>query len=518
MRKRLTAILQTPAFNPSIAVPDLQTTVVGYSRHAIGGPKRARVDLRGDAAMLLQVFNLLRAPIEIYDEEVGIVWWGFVAKVTVELANLTIGVSIDDMANELAVVYTRPTPDPGTGTRKGITALAEDALSIAAYGRKQRRVTLSDASDAAAEAYRDALFAQIKRPIRTIDLSNGDASTARGQLECWGWLDTLDWLHYARTAGLIQHSVAGGTSHTLPVGGGRIAQSFTTPAAAAGWSASDLTLRIKLTGTPTDNVIVSLRSDSAGSPGAALGTVTAASAALAGRAAWTTFTLSSLVPLTPATTYWLQVERTQPTDDGTVVAVDVDESASYASGVLRVWDGAAWVARDPDADLLFQVLGAEETTGQIQTLITETGQFFTGSQVIGGSNVFTNQYRTGDRTGLQELLDLCKAGGPNGRRLLPRVNQRRLLVVEEEPAEPPLNQAITFLTRTNELVTPLGAPIANAACPAGIWVRPLELVAALGRAEALFLEETSYDPVKDRLSFTPRNQRDPRDATKVKDR
>ena len=45
----------------------------------------------------------MRCPVEITDERGTLVWYGYVAEVETRVGAITVGVSLDDMANKIAV-------------------------------------------------------------------------------------------------------------------------------------------------------------------------------------------------------------------------------------------------------------------------------------------------------------------------------------------------------------------------------------------------------------------------------
>lgn len=83
------------------------------------------------------------------------------------------------------------------------------------------------------------------------------------------------------------------------------AQSFTT--SANNQKLTSVELYIGKVGSP-NNVTLRIKSDSAGTPGSDLATVTITASALTGSFAWTTYTLSSPLTLSPSTKYWVQVD------------------------------------------------------------------------------------------------------------------------------------------------------------------------------------------------------------------
>lgn len=515
-RRQQNLLIGARSFGRSTAILDASFRVKRYSASVYGGPKLASVEVRGDESTMLSLRTLLRCPVEIFDDEADVVWWGCVYRATAYIGNVSLSWSLDELANRVAVVYTATVPG-ASGSRKITTDWAEQALSIVDYGTKERLVTLSDGDSVYAEGLRDQMLARLGQPVRGLELTNSEPGIARGELELRGWFDTLGWRYYAQAAGLASYARSGGKAEALPLSPGAVGQSFQINGT-VGWDARAAAVRMKAESAPTDNYTIALRSDSAGAPGAVLATTTLPASGLSGSATWSGVTFTTPVTLAPATTYWVVVQRSQASDNGTRITVDIDESAGYVGGAYRVYNGSSWAARSPNASLMFQVQGEQETTAQVAPLVTATGQFITATTVVEAAGITTNQYRAGERTGLQELTDLLNLGTADGRRLLARVDLQRRLIIEPEPAAPGVFGKTSYLTRRNDIIDANGVRVTSASCPYGLWVRPQALMDQLAQVEPVFIDEAEYDVATDRLRFIARDQRDPRQLARVKDR
>lgn len=294
-----------------------------------------------------------------------------------------------------------------------------------------------------------------------------------------------------------------GATVTLVVDGSKIAQRFTPDTS---WSAYSVWLKLNKVGAPGDSVQVSIYSDSSGSPGSSLGSVGVAAAGVSANSAWTSFTLSTPIALTGGAYYWIVVERTGSVDASNYYAVSLDEDAGYGDGYSRLWTGAAWVARSTEADLLFRLEGQEATTTQISQIVTDAGQFLTGTVLEDTSGINTNQYRQGAVDALTELTDLLAIGTTNARRLLCQVRQDRKLRVWEEPA---YAGTPGYVRRLNgEIVGVGGVPLQAGELAAGQWMRietPLRTAGGLAADPTLlFVERMEYDADRNEYTVTPR--------------
>lgn len=183
--------------NLYIALPSTPLTdavqVERYSWDIMGGPST----LTASAPITVdkwQAFSLLRAPVEVYDEDSKIVWWGYVSKITIPDGAVKFSLDVNGMYNSIAVSYTTiGTSD--TPSVQEFTAWATDALSVEDYGSIEKILGLNDATATSAAALRDNTLARNKYPVLTTEFGTG----TRVQIECSGWWSTLNWQYYSST-------------------------------------------------------------------------------------------------------------------------------------------------------------------------------------------------------------------------------------------------------------------------------------------------------------------------------
>lgn len=225
----------------------------------------------------------------------------------------------------------------------------------------------------------------------------------------------------------------GAANVTLTVHGQKIAQSFSL-AASLSWTVERILVRLQRIGAPSDNVTVQLCADSAGAPGTVIEQVSVAASAISTAMEWTAFGFGNTNTISYGTTYWIVISRSGANDAQNYYMVDVDESLAYPRGVLKLWTGAAWADRATNADLIFRVMGAWETTAQIRQIVADVCPFLAGVDIVSPSGVYSNQYRNGETLALDELEALLDSGTSNGRRLLAEVTPERILRIYEQPA------------------------------------------------------------------------------------
>lgn len=396
---------------------------------ARGGPEEAELEASLPEAERAGWFDALRCPVELYDERGVRTWWGYVHTVRACGGGAWLEASLDSLANRIWAVYNPARTGSSSAGARRTTAPVEDFASQALYGIKEKRLALAPASETQAAALCSTGLEQSRLP--ELSLIAAQASALR--IFCKGWWQTLDWRYFScgLTASLGYTSLGAARQ---PVMAARLAQQISTSAQSV--RVLQVSLVANRVGSPADALRAALYSlDAGGQPDTLLSGGSLSGALLAASAAWVTIPLSSEVELRAGGRFALVISRTGAADTANYYEVNVNEACGYAGGALRLWNGSAWAARSPDADLVF-TLGVNnqvETTTQIADIAASCGQFFTGTEILTPSAVFSPSYRSGERTALAEIQDLLDCGGPNGRRLIASVDANRRLLVREAP-------------------------------------------------------------------------------------
>lgn len=182
---------------------------------AIGGPDSADVRLRGDAEAIAEIMHWLGYGLWIVAPDAEYVWWGEIEEIRSSHNGVVTGVTLNGMANRIKVLYT--VFDPGGGVSAGETAWAENAESIALYGRRERRVSAEAAMRAPqAERMRDTLLGLVSRPF-PIPGGLGSGNSTSVTLRCVGFWRRLQHVYYANDAGLVEHAT-GNVGYPLGLG------------------------------------------------------------------------------------------------------------------------------------------------------------------------------------------------------------------------------------------------------------------------------------------------------------
>jgi len=283
---------------------------------------------------------------------------------------------------------------------------------------------------------------------------------------------------------------------------------------------STVQLRMCLGNSPTDNLVMTVCSDSSGDPGSVLATATTVPYTdLGDDFDDVTFTFPTPYLLTPGVQYWLKLARSGSVDSSHffIAAASLD-TTTYAFGTCKYYNGSAWVAATPIVDLLFKINFTQETTAAISESITDVGALFTGTDITNASGIYENPAQDGETTALEVIERQLKAGTSNNRRMLAEVDASRRVRLYEAPASSA--GATVYVNREGKLVTTTGE-VVNDACPVGQWVAPIDLarggaLAPAGTVPLFYLEGVDYNPVSDSISPRLKGQRDPFDLNGVK--
>jgi len=316
-----------------------------------------------------------------------------------------------------------------------------------------------------------------------------------------GWWDTLGWKYYKNELGKISYEEINSWygreigEDNRPMCAQQIQQNSGTD-----WDAYYVYLRIRKFGAPVTDVRVDFMSDVAGLPGVSLANCVLGQASFEQYHDWVEFELSVPVTMVSGTSYWIQAQKAGAISVDNCYIVDCNDTAGYLDGTFKVWNttSAAWENwGSRKLDMNFKVEGRTETTTQIETMITNEGQFMAGTDLVDASGVFTNSNRRGDNKTLYEAEKLLNMGTSNNLRLLARVLPTRIVQVYEEP---PRFEADYSKDAQGIIKDAQGAVVSPADCPVGVWMTEAEIVpttvdtSKLSAMDYSFVEEATYTP------------------------
>ena len=291
-----------------------------------------------------------------------------------------------------------------------------------------------------------------------------------------------------------------------------VAQSFTLSVNSP-FTAAEVFLRLKRVGSPSDSVQVFIESDSAGSPSnISLESVSVLGSTISDEMNWVKFTFANTLALTYGTTYWLVVWRTGSNSTTDYYMLDLAEdangatTATYTGGIVKLWNGSAWITRTNNADMPFQIWAHKETTAQISDMLTTAGQFLVGQDFQIVSGLSSRQFRDADQAAQTEIETLLKAGVSGGRRMLADVTPDRVVHIYQEPTYNV--DSAPMLDEDNNLLSPLNSPYETGQLPFGKWIT---LMDELPDEAGVFIERAEYDATSGEYTLTPKGAPDPWD-------
>ncbi len=279
-----------------------------------------------------------------------------------------------------------------------------------------------------------------------------------------------------------------GATVTVLAYGQRMYQTFSL-AANASWTVDRIELRVRKVGAPSDSLRVGLVLDSSGSPGTLVEQADVAAGSIDTADGWVGWEFTNTQQLNYATTYGLLVERTGAADPDNYYEVWLDGEGGYSRGSLKLYDGSAYQA--VASDMLFRVMGAEDTSTQVARVIQGTSTELFGAIVENASSVLSWQYRDGEETGQAVAEGLLAVGTSSGYRMLAQVTESRWVRIFSEG----LPDDARYVWGDDQVLRHVqGSPVEDGWLPVGEWVHLDDAYAAGAWAglSPFFVERASW--------------------------
>lgn len=195
----------------ALSTPGLVLTPTSWSGSATQGFKRATIDVAAPDNSVADVLKWLRFDTTILGDNGSIVWNGYVSDILVYIGSLSIGISLDRMANKIQCLYSYKNSFGRSQSDR--TAWSSDTMSVSIYGTKESVVTKNNVSQAEAEQFVQTKLALMRNPLASIDVSSPRFGA---RLTCRGWFSTLSWRQYQQTNG--HETYDGSLSADQPLG------------------------------------------------------------------------------------------------------------------------------------------------------------------------------------------------------------------------------------------------------------------------------------------------------------
>lgn len=300
-------------------------------------------------------------------------------------------------------------------------------------------------------------------------------------------------------------------SVTVVQHGQKIAQ-YVTNTTGSAWTVDKIGIEICHVGSPTDDVTVALYSNNSGVPGSLLASGTIDADDVGDAMAWLWADLGNTYSFATGTGYWIVVSRGGANDWDDFYRIGIDEDTAHTGSQYLLWNGSTWVQRPDAAKLAFSIWGAEDTTAQVDSIVTAKGEFITTVSVADISGVETNQYRDGTNTAMDEIEDLLAVGDSSGNRMICHVTPKREFIIKAAPSQ---TDEYTIIYRGDgTLRYPLGGELDPGKLVAGSWLEVEGIPASVDALLALtpvFVESDEFEVSSMRNRPRPQASVDPWD-------
>lgn len=491
----------------SVDLPaDMKFQVEGYTWNVYGGPAEAFLTVNGPRKGLNELLFMLRNGVEIYNNLGTPLWWGYVSRVEVPIDKVKIVADIEELANSVAVAYTLVNLGGSSSGVRRTTSWVSDIQSVYQYGIKELLESAVDLNTVAASSMANRLLWELKEPRGYI--LNETNEDAEAKITCKGWWNTASW-RYSKvdTKLALSFETIGNALYRLNDARPKLAESFKP---ASSLNVQEISLYVKKVGNPGDLSIDISSMEANGTPGDSLGSVSVSSALINGNASWVKGSLGSPLLLTAGRRYFLVISGSN-LDSNNYYVFSLDPARGYGDGFAFSQENNNW--RQLPEDLPFRVYINElvETTQQLQNLITSYCQFFGSVFVEKRSGIFSESYRSGDTTTLDELEAILEVGTTQFRRLLAFVNFDRSVKIWEQPSQ---GDESIEMRSDGKLYYRGKGPIEDSRNPVGTWINTeavIESGSSLGSIAGLhsyFCESAEWDK-NGRITTYPANWKNP---------
>jgi hypothetical protein len=186
---------------------DLILTPEMWSASDRGGCKQATISASGSEESLAYLCGWLGDQVEITNEMGDVVWWGDLWEIEVQLGQVVVNFSLDNIYNGIAVTYPFILADGSEESRR--TAWAEDTVSRDRYGSRQLIYGLPATLGLSAIEVRDLLLKRFAAPDPTVTTQVARAFAAR--LVAQGSWYRAQSLYFSNPDGLVEHTDSSGS-------------------------------------------------------------------------------------------------------------------------------------------------------------------------------------------------------------------------------------------------------------------------------------------------------------------
>lgn len=158
-----------------------------------------------------------------------------------------------------------------------------------------------------------------------------------------------------------------------------------------------------------------------------------------------------------------------------------------------------------------------ETTTQIGSMVTASGQFITGTDIIDVSGISISEARDGNDKAKAIIEQLLEMGVSGGRSLRCQVSKDRRLTVLQEPANDNLRY---YIDQDNQIRDGYGLRVPPEYCTVGVWVGDRSTLLpggseTLADPGAFYVDSAEYDASTGLTHYWPRGSSRPLDVIRI---
>jgi hypothetical protein len=200
--------------------------------------------------------------------------------------------------------------------------------------------------------------------------------------------------------------------------------------------------------------------------------------------------------------------------------VSVDEDLGYADGSMKVWNGTAWVARDPDADLQFRIIGEIQSSEMMEKVLSAMPDPVANAIVRFDSGINVRQYVDSQQPVSQILEEMIDAGTSTGERVIAHISPDGVSMIVELPPASSLENLL--LGQDGKLRYGAGHlyPPGKLIFGQYVDVDSLMLFDSLGvrgpSSTSVYIQESEFDAATETLAVQSEGALDPWRALKIK--
>jgi hypothetical protein len=485
--------------------PAAHWSVEEMTWRAKGGPDLAWMRAPVGVDSMEKWIDLLRRPVEVYEDGGRLAWWGYAATVEVWRGAAMVSFSLDDLVNKVIVQY----QEYIQGVVNTHTSTTTNPSLAHLYGEKEIFVDMGFGNLVKAQAYAGGIlqrYNNTRGPWKTGSPNRG--TFVRVGLR--GWWHSLAWRVFIDEGQGNYMAPSEWTQNLETVIGSTTAQKGWQgmlepledyPA----WTPLEVEYLARAEGTPGDALRVAIHKMNGSVPAATpedyadlnISTsvnLTTYRAAFSGRTAQiksnTKYAImfSRTGTLSNVNRYWIGLCKS----DGVLIKTpDADHEYKY-------WNGSAWVAIAQPSAALVQLYGGTDSAdlaGYCASVL-KGGQFLPSYQVEDKSGVYTvsAQNRVYDcKRQAEELLNL---GSIENRMMNAEINPERVLRIYKAADQ---STDDILIDARGRFIDSSGRLLGMADRIAGRWAR----MGAWTDAPAMFAEVVKYDGKSGVLSIAP---------------